>query len=124
MVTSPPGSACSLSTSRGIEHTAIQRIQSQMRRCGARLAAVVAVLVIAMTAAAAADTAVSQSADSGTTDSAVTATSFSTDASENSLAEVTVTARRRTELAQDVPISMTVVKGRELQDLATNSPLD
>src|SRR5208282_3046202 len=57
-------------------------------------------------------------------DATVAASGVNADTGTYTLAEVTVTARRRTELAQDVPISITVVSGAALQDLASTSPLD
>jgi iron complex outermembrane recepter protein len=122
MVTWPPVSVDTSLVSKDIQHPVSQSGRRHVKPRG-WLAVVVAGSIITTANAVATDSPVSQS-DSVTSDSTVAATSFSTDASTGALAEVTVTARRRTELAQDVPISMTVVKGSELQDLATNSPLD
>lgn len=69
-------------------------------------------------------------ADEPAADAPASAALASADASSGSSAgtgaldEVTVTARRRTERAQDVPISMTVLQGKQLQDVATTNPLD
>jgi iron complex outermembrane recepter protein len=80
--------------------------------------------MIATTAALAANAQVLPAAGPVTADVPAALTSFNADTNADALAEVTVTARRRTELAQDVPISITVVNGDELQDIATTSPLD
>jgi len=124
MTTTLPDFVCPLSAATRIERAVVQFIQLHFRRSGTGFVAIVAGSIIGTTAAVAADTQASEAAALVTADTSASTTSFSGGTSADALAEVTVTARRRTELAQDVPISITVVNGRELQDIATTNPLD